>query len=102
MSECDRVRSSLSAWIDGELSIDHDVVEVLQLPWRQKAALILADGSSCIVDRYDAIMEWDGRPRRVVVDCTDGDDLLGMGLLRGFRLTLDATPGGAVIITPLS
>lgn len=47
-------------------------------------------------------MVWHGREREVQVLATEGGPLVGMPVLRGSRLTVDATPGGAVRVEDLS
>ena len=44
---------------------------------------------------------WHGIEREVVVIASDGDPLVGMALRAGSRLTVDATPNGAVRVEEL-
>ena len=44
---------------------------------------------------------WDGKPRRIAVDEADIDPLVGMSLLYGYELIVQAIQGGTVIIQPL-
>lgn len=52
-------------------------------------------------DVCEAFVQWNGEMRPVMVDVCEGMTLLGMGLLHGNELRLDAIPGGNVQITPL-
>lgn len=61
----------------------------------------LADGSTVPMRVFDAAVVWNGRERSVPVQETDGDVLLGMSLLYGSRLLLDAVDGGQVAIGDL-
>ena len=60
--------------------------------------MTLADGSVIAVDVYEATVLWDGQARTVRVHSADGDSLVGMALLYGYRLIIDAVNGGQVII----
>ncbi len=45
---------------------------------------------------------WHGRLREVDVVSLETDNLIGMGLLQGSNVNIDAIPGGSVTITELS
>ena len=44
---------------------------------------------------------WDGTPRRIAIDAAHTDPLIGMPLLYGYELTIQAVEGGRVIIQAL-
>jgi len=50
---------------------------------------------------FEAVVEWDGNPKAVVVLQVEGSPLLGMALLAGFNLNLDVVEGGSVTIRPI-
>jgi predicted aspartyl protease len=50
----------------------------------------------CIVD-----LEWDGRWMPVIAAIVDGDPLVGMKVLRGYRLTMDVVDNGRLVIEDL-
>lgn len=52
-------------------------------------------------DYHEGRILWHGRELVVAVLASDGDPLLGMALLSGSRLTVDALPGGGVRIDEL-
>ena len=64
--------------------------------------MLLADGSTSLFDVYEATVLWDGTPRRVAVDAADIDPLVGMRLLDGYELTVQAVVGGQALIKALS
>lgn len=79
------------------------IVEVgLDLVWRRRGRALLADGSESIFDIYEAIVIWDGEARRIPVDQAETTPLVGMSLLEGYELTVQAQPGGNVTIAALS
>ena len=53
-------------------------------------------------DIYDAVAIWDGKSQEIEVNSAETDPLIGMSMLRGYRLQVDTIEGGLVIITDLS
>ncbi|MBA2345915.1 MAG: hypothetical protein H0V83_12630 [Rubrobacter sp.] len=49
-------------------------------------------------DYYEGRVLWHGAVRSVAVIGAEGQPLIGMEMLRGSRLTLDAEPGGEVLV----
>jgi clan AA aspartic protease len=97
---------AMSALVDtgfsGWLSLPAKVIASLRLSWRKEAHGVLADGGSTFFDVFVAEIVWDGQRRRVYVSELDTDPMVGMGLLNGFRFTMDAIDGGAVEIERLA
>jgi len=62
---------------------------------------LLADGSETSFDIHEASVIWDGRSRLVSTDAVDSDPLIGMTLLEGYELTVQAVVGGNVSIEAL-
>jgi clan AA aspartic protease len=60
--------------------------------------LILANGSEITADICQATISWDGVERLVVVDTLETDPLIGMALLEGYLLKIQAVIGGNVEI----
>lgn len=83
------------------LTLSADVIQTLGLQFREVAEFSLADGTAVRLALYRARVQWCSRARDVLVVEADGGALVGMALLRGHRLTLDALDGGSVIIEPL-
>jgi clan AA aspartic protease len=86
---------------NGALTVAPNLIERLGLAWSGRDIAVLADGSEKVFDFYEAIIEWDGTPRRMIVLSADSDPLVGMTLLAGYELTIQAVPGGTVTIAPL-
>jgi predicted aspartyl protease len=63
---------------------------------------LLADGSESIFDIYEAVVIWDSEARRIPVDQAETTPLVGMSLLEGYELTVQAQAGGNVTIAALS
>lgn len=89
----------------GDLSLPHEVIARLNLPVieeEQPVTATLADGTTQQISLYYARVLWHGRLRDVEVIDLGPDPLVGMGLLRGSNLSVDAISGGLVTITELS
>jgi clan AA aspartic protease len=86
---------------DGTLTLPPALIATLGLMWRRRGRALLADGSESLFDIYETIVIWDGEPRRIAVDEADIDPLVGMSLLYGYELIVQAIQGGTVIIQPL-
>jgi clan AA aspartic protease len=86
---------------DGILTLPPALIATLGLVWRRRGRALLADGSESLFDIYETIVIWDGEPRRIAVDEADIDPLVGMSLLYGYELIVQAIQGGTVIIQPL-
>ncbi len=86
---------------NGALTLPPDVIRALGLPFRRSGRALLADGSETLFDFREARVDWDGQPRRIAVDAAETDPLLGMALLEGYELRVQARAGGGVFITPL-
>lgn len=84
-------------WLPPELAADFILDPLL----RRSAEVELADGSTLEVEMYRVGLLWHDRPRVVRAYVAPGEVLIGMELLRGSRLVVDAVPGGEVIIEEL-
>jgi clan AA aspartic protease len=86
---------------NGSLSLPAALTARLNLPVTNTADGRLADGKVISVNSYRPTLIWDGRLRVVSALEMGSVPLIGMALLDGFRLTLDAVDGGLVTIDPL-
>lgn len=86
--------TQLEAWIDtgftGELVLPQSVVSALGLPQSGTVGAELGDGSDVVMKTYTCLIEWFGQQKQIEVVGNDGQHpLLGVGLLREHRLTVD-------------
>jgi clan AA aspartic protease len=95
------IEAVIDTGFDGTLSLPPADITALGLPWRRRGRALLADGTESLFDIYEATVVWDGTPRRVAVDAADIDPLVGMRLLDGYELTIQAVVGGQVTIKAL-
>ena len=99
--QAQEIEAVIDTGFDGALSLPPADITALGLPWRRRGRALLADGTASLFDVYEATVLWDGAPRRVAVDAAAIDPLIGMRLLDGYELTVQAIAGGQVIIKAL-
>lgn len=88
----------------GDMSLPQSVIDSLDLPLAEDAdniVITLADGTTGPGRLYLAGIWWHDRIRNVEVVNLEGAPLVGMALLYGSNLNIDAVPGGLVTITEL-
>lgn len=83
---------------NGSLTLPIQLIEALRLQWCTRATITLANGTEDEVDVYAATVVWNGVPRRILVEATDTEALLGMRLLLRHSLRIDVVDGGIVSI----
>jgi clan AA aspartic protease len=96
-----RVDAVIDTGFSGFLTLPSDVIAVLDLTWKGRDVATLGDGTSCIFDVYIAIAIWDGQYRTIDINESETVPLIGMQLLRGYDLRIQAIEGGSVTIATL-
>jgi clan AA aspartic protease len=96
---------AISALIDtgftGFLSLPSAIIADLNLPWSASDIGTLGDGSETLFDLYTAVVIWNGQYRDIYIAESETEPLLGMAMLYGYRLQVDAVEGGIVRIEVL-
>ena len=82
----------------GALTLPEATVAQLGLTRYGNRPAVQASGERRMFEIYGALVSWHGRLRPVLVYLSDSRPLLGMELLNGSRLTVDAWEGGDVVI----
>jgi clan AA aspartic protease len=95
------VEAILDTGFSGSLTLPPSLIAALNLPFRSRGSAILADGSEAHFDIHAATVVWDGIPRNVLVEAADTDPLIGMSLLYGHSIHIQAIDGGRIIIERL-
>jgi clan AA aspartic protease len=85
----------------GFLTLPSTTITALDLTWKGRDAATLGDGTLCIFEVYIAIIIWDGQYRTIDINESETMPLIGMQLLRGYDLRIQAIEGGAVTIEAL-
>ena len=95
------VEAILDTGFSGSLILPPAVISALGLPWRTRGTVILANDSEDQFDIYAAVIRWDGTPHNILVEAAETDPLVGMALLTGYDVYIQAAEGGNVIIEAL-
>ena len=86
---------------NGSLTLPPIMIASLGLIWRSRGSAILANGSMEECDIYAGIVVWDGQPRPVLIEAVDTAPLVGMSLIYGYELLIQAIDGGIVTLRRL-
>jgi clan AA aspartic protease len=97
-----RIEAVVDTGFTGHLVLPPAVAAGLNLPLRGSRDSFLADGSVVSLDAYRVGVEWEDRVRVVPGLAAEGGPLVGMSLLRGNELRIEAVDGGEVVIRALS
>lgn len=95
------VNTVIDTGFDGFLSLPSEIIVRLGLSWRTSNIATLGDGSKTLFDFYSGTVIWDGQYRSVDIAESETEPLLGLSLLRGYRLQVDNVKGGIVKIKAL-
>ena len=95
------VDALIDTGFSGQLSLPLDVASGLGLNHGRAGQIILADGSSVPYLSFGIEVEWSGSVHQVRTAAFGDDVVIGMGLLSGHALMIEATVGGAVTIVLL-
>jgi clan AA aspartic protease len=85
----------------GFLTLPSGIITELDLTWKGRDIATLGDGTSCIFEVYIASVIWDGEYRTIDINESETVPLVGMRLLRGYDLRIQAIEGGLVTIESL-
>ncbi len=99
--QAEEIPAVIDTGFDGSLRLPSKTIARLGLTWRSRGRALLADGSESIFDIHEAIVIWDGQPRRIAIDTVDMIPLVGMSLLDGHELTIQVCDDGKVMIQRL-
>jgi clan AA aspartic protease len=95
------IEAVVDTGFDGFLCLPPAAIAQLRLRWIERGEGMLADGSECLVEVYEATVLWDGHALSLFVDEVDADPLVGMALLEGYELKAEVRSGGKVTIKRL-
>jgi clan AA aspartic protease len=86
---------------NGDLILPIELVLELELIPQGYQKATLGDGTISQFRVYTGTVIWDGSRKAVEVNAATSGVLIGMGLLDGYKLEVNATPNGIVTITNL-
>lgn len=87
---------------DAWLSLPADFIAMLGLTWKRRGLALLADGSRSIFNMYEANVIWDEQLLTIPIDEADSEPLVGMSLMEGYELTIQAVNGGIVKLSKIT
>jgi clan AA aspartic protease len=93
------IEAVIDTGFTGFLSLPSAIITTLNLPWSASDIVTLGDGSETLFDLYTAVVIWDGEYRDIYIAEAETEPLIGMAMLYGYRLQIDAVEGGLVRIT---
>ncbi len=95
------VEALIDTGFTGFLSLPLSTITALGLPWYFRDVGTLGDGSEVIFEMYKATVIWDGQTQVIDVAASEAEPLVGMSLLYGFKVQIEAVEGGTVTIEAL-
>lgn len=98
----ERVTAVVDTGFRGSLTLPPDVVARMAFPLGAPTEVILAGNVREDFDVVEATLVWDGQPRDVSALQASGDVLVGMSLLRGYRVTVEDVDNGKVLIEKMA
>ena len=97
-----KVRAVIDTGFNGHLTLPAHLISRLKLERAGKRGATLGDGNVVALDAYFAEVSWHhGQAQEVLVLAAEGGPLVGMSLLYGSRVVLEALEEGEVTIEPL-
>ncbi|MGB0562093.1 MAG: clan AA aspartic protease, partial [Spirulinaceae cyanobacterium] len=88
------VDAVIDTGFNGFLSLPIAIIMELDLTWNYRDRATLGDGSEALFDVYGAEMIWNGQYREIEINAAETEPLLGMRMLKGYRLQIDSIEGG--------
>lgn len=86
---------------NGFLTVSSVLLRQLGLTRIGRSRVRLANGQEELLDLYEIEVVWDGQWRTVEAEVAETDALVGMSLVYGYSVYVEAIEGGRVVIVPL-
>ena len=97
-----QINAVLDTGFNGWLTLPSDVIRRLGLLRQGQRTAIFANDTQDGLNIYHASVQWHGHPQTVFVFEVEGQPLVGMSLLWGSRITLEAFDGGTVVVEEIT
>jgi clan AA aspartic protease len=95
------VDAVIDTGFSGFLTLPSDMISKLGFSWEGRDSATLGDGTFCTFEVYIGLVIWDGQYREIYINESETVPLIGMQLLRGYDLRIQAIKGGLVTIEAL-
>ena len=92
------IEAVIDTGFTASLTLPPAIIASLKLRWHGFERGMLADGSECLLDMYEATVVWDRAERRILVAESQAEPLVGMSMLDGYELSMQVRDGGKVTI----
>ena len=96
------VEAVMDTGFNGFLTVPLSLAAALGCLHIGRGKAVMANGQSELFDVYEITVIWDGQPRTVEADAAGTDALIGMSLIYGCELRIQAIDGGRVTIESMS
>jgi clan AA aspartic protease len=90
------VNAVVDTGFSGFLTLPSEVISTVGFRWEGRDFATLGDGTSCTFEVYLGLVIWDGKYREIYINESETVPLIGMQLLRGYDLRIQAIEGGLV------
>ena len=84
------VEAAIDTGYNGFLTLPMSLIRDLDLPFKGTARATLGDGNEVRMDLFLAAVAWEEEPCEVLVLASEGGVLLGMAMLAGSRVDVEA------------
>ncbi len=84
------------------LSLPKDLIDALGLPYLEEEIIRLANGQEEVCRVFAAEVIWDGEAKAARVQANEGSPLIGMALMRGYEINIQARVGGDIRLTKMT
>jgi clan AA aspartic protease len=95
------VDAVIDTGFSGFLTLPSDTISTLGFSWEGRDVATLGNGTFCTFEVYIGLVIWDGQYREIYINESETIPLIGMQLLRGYDLRIQAIEGGLVMIESL-
>jgi clan AA aspartic protease len=95
------VDAVIDTGFSGFLTLPSETIAALGFSWEGRDVATLGDGTFCTFEVYIGLVIWDGQYREIYINESETAPLIGMQLLRGYDLRIQAIEGGLVTIEAL-
>lgn len=92
------VAAILDTGFSGFLTLPPTVIAELELVWISRVEGLVGDGTHQVFDLYEGVVIWDDDPCEVEIAVSQTEPLLGMGMIYGHDLRIQAIEDGLVTI----
>ncbi len=90
------ITAVIDTGFDGFLTLPPALLSLLNCLFLSRGQVRLGDGRTEEMDIFAATVLWDGLARTVETDAANTDPLVGMSLIYGYELNIQAVDGGTV------